>query len=61
MLIFIIMYNFNLGPDVLIGTQPNEWFPCANETAPFNGDIPDPESSSNFYTCSYYGLFSTLQ
>ena len=46
------MYNFHLGPDVPIGTQPDGPLPCANETAPFNGDIPDPEFCSNFYTCS---------
>ena len=47
-----IVHLFIDTKDPTIGTQPIGPLPCADRTAPFNGDIPDPKSCSNFYRCS---------
>ena len=49
-LFIIFKYLDTFPPDTEpIPTGP---LPCANESVPLNGDIPDPESCSHFYTCS---------
>ena len=48
----VIVFNFvdPFPPDSEpIPTGP---LPCAEESAPLNGVIPDPESCSNYYSCS---------